>query len=110
MDTELTQICAYALRSVQHAWLPYRPGPGPDAPLIALLTALDTMCAVHAVFFHRYALLSAAERWVGGRGVVQFATIANTQNRCASTATFIPAGPLPRALRRLPRICQVHRP
>lgn len=81
MDTELTQICTYALRSVQHAWLPCRPGPGPDAPLIALLTALDTMCAVHAVFFHCYALLSAAERWVGGRGVVQFATIANTHEQ-----------------------------
>lgn len=54
------------------------------SPLDALEEALDAMCAKKEVFYDRYYLLSAVERRVGGQGIVQFASIKNTQDKVRS--------------------------
>ena len=52
----------------------------------ALEVALDGMCALETPFYYRYNILSAVDRRGGGQGLVQFASMTNTQTRvcCAS--------------------------
>eukprot|EP00892_Ulva_mutabilis_P000505 jgi/Ulvmu1/10455/UM063_0010.1 len=54
-----------------------------ESPLDALEVALDAMCSMKEPFYHRYMLLSSVERRVGGQGLVQFASIVNTQDKAA---------------------------
>eukprot|EP00892_Ulva_mutabilis_P005991 jgi/Ulvmu1/3764/UM175_0012.1 len=49
----------------------------------ALEVALEAMCNMHEMLLGRYLPLSAAHRRVGGQGVVQFATIAHSQDQAA---------------------------
>eukprot|EP00892_Ulva_mutabilis_P007594 jgi/Ulvmu1/5206/UM216_0001.1 len=48
-----------------------------------LQVALDAMYNMHAPFYNRYRIESSYNRRVGGQGVVQFASIAGTQDRAA---------------------------
>ena len=43
------------------------------------------MCSMKEAFYHRYMLLSSVERRVGGQGLVQFASIVNTQDKVRSS-------------------------
>eukprot|EP00892_Ulva_mutabilis_P005772 jgi/Ulvmu1/3567/UM167_0001.1 len=53
------------------------------SPVEELQVALDAMNSMQAPFYHRYMMLSAVDRRVGGQGIVQFASIANTLDRAA---------------------------
>eukprot|EP00892_Ulva_mutabilis_P002841 jgi/Ulvmu1/12558/UM090_0045.1 len=48
-----------------------------------LQVALDAMCSMQEPLLGRYLPLSAAQRRAGGQGVVQFATVAHTQDQAA---------------------------
>lgn len=45
------------------------------------------MCSMKEAFYHRYMLLSSVERRVGGQGLVQFASIVNTQDKVRPVTT-----------------------
>lgn len=55
-----------------------------ESPLDELEVALDAMCSMKEPFYGRYTLLSSVERRVGGQGLVQFASIVNTQDKVRS--------------------------
>ena len=50
-------------------------------PVDRLEVALDGLCAMHALFYHRYWVLTAVDRRASGQGLVQFAVVMNTQNQ-----------------------------
>lgn len=52
-----------------------------DDPLDQLEVALDGMHCMQSPFYYRYNILSAVERRVGGQGLVQFASMSNTQEK-----------------------------
>ena len=74
----------------------YRAAVESESPLDELEVALDAMCSMKEPFYSRYHLLSSVERRVGGQGLVQFASIVNTQDK-------VPV-PLPTCLPRSTRI------
>ena len=51
------------------------------SPLEELEVALDAMCAMEHLFYYRFRILSAVDRRVGGQGVVQIASMMNTNQR-----------------------------
>lgn len=52
-----------------------------QSPLDQLEVALEAMCCMAAPFHSRYQVHSAMQRRVGGQGIVQFATIINTEDK-----------------------------
>eukprot|EP00892_Ulva_mutabilis_P002686 jgi/Ulvmu1/12418/UM009_0068.1 len=53
------------------------------SPLDALEVALDAMCSMQEPFYDRYIIRSSLQRRVGGQGLVQFASILNTEDKAA---------------------------
>eukprot|EP00892_Ulva_mutabilis_P005656 jgi/Ulvmu1/3462/UM016_0082.1 len=70
--------------TTQTSWSDFqRAAEGCAMPADELEVALDALCAMETPFLFRYNILSAVDRRVGGQGLVQFATMTNSQQRAA---------------------------